>query len=247
MRLRDILSELEGRVEPLRIQAEKAEQFIALDKEKKEPGDRHLAGDPGALRQGAAGARGENLPGPGPARGAGGGASAPSGQRAEDNYRQTNQCTVAAGAGPRPRPPSLDEQAVRAEGEASLLENDAAHTRETLRRLGGPAGGGLPLRPGRRQWKSTGKRQERTAQKERQIQESREQAARLYPAPGGAAPGRRPGHPAGWSRPPRSWPSTTPPLAEQRIRPVLHPVRHGGNPPAGRGGGGQRPARPGSA
>ena len=36
VRLRDILSELEGRVEPLRIQAEKAEQFIALDKEKKE-------------------------------------------------------------------------------------------------------------------------------------------------------------------------------------------------------------------
>ena len=35
VRLRDILSELEGRVEPLRLQAEKAEQFIALDKEKK--------------------------------------------------------------------------------------------------------------------------------------------------------------------------------------------------------------------
>ena len=36
VRLRDILSELEDRVEPLRVQAEKAEQFIAFDAEKKE-------------------------------------------------------------------------------------------------------------------------------------------------------------------------------------------------------------------
>lgn len=36
VRLRDILSELEDRVEPLRIQAEKAEQFIEYDAEKKE-------------------------------------------------------------------------------------------------------------------------------------------------------------------------------------------------------------------
>ena len=35
VRLRDILAELESRVEPLRIQAEKAEQFIAFDGEKK--------------------------------------------------------------------------------------------------------------------------------------------------------------------------------------------------------------------
>ena len=35
VRLRDILTELEDRVEPLRIQAEKAQQFIAFDQEKK--------------------------------------------------------------------------------------------------------------------------------------------------------------------------------------------------------------------
>ena len=35
VRLRDILQELEGRIEPLRIQAEKAERFIAFDAEKK--------------------------------------------------------------------------------------------------------------------------------------------------------------------------------------------------------------------
>ncbi len=36
VRLRDILSELESRIEPLRIQSEKAKQFIEFDKEKKE-------------------------------------------------------------------------------------------------------------------------------------------------------------------------------------------------------------------
>ena len=73
VRLRDILSELEGRVEPLRLQAEKAEQFIALDKEKKGLEIGIYWRDSWTAWQGIMRARGENLPGPGPARGAGGG------------------------------------------------------------------------------------------------------------------------------------------------------------------------------
>ena len=93
VRLRDILSELEGRVEPLRIQAEKAEQFIALDKEKKEleigiwletleRSGKVLRehGEKISLAQAQHGELEEEI--------------RSLGQRAEENYRQTNQCTV---------------------------------------------------------------------------------------------------------------------------------------------------------
>ena len=120
VRLRDILSELEGRVEPLRLQAEKAEQFIALDKEKKgleigiwlETLDRSGR----VLRE-----HGEkNLPGPGPARGAGGGdpVHCPAHRGKPPGGKPVHR---GDGGGPR-QAAALDEQAVRAEGEASLLE-----------------------------------------------------------------------------------------------------------------------------
>ena len=169
VRLRDILSELEDRVEPLRIQAEKAEQFIAFDKEKKgleigiwletlERSGRVLRehGEKIAQAQAQHGELEEELQS--------------IGQRAEDNYRQTNQCTADMEQA-RGEAASLDEQAVRAEGQASLLENDASHSRETLGRLGSQleevsrSSGDIDV-------EIAGKRQEITA-KEQQIEESR--------------------------------------------------------------------------
>ena len=80
-------------MEPLRIQAEKAEQFIALDKEKKEleigiwletleRSGKVLRehGEKISLAQAQHGELEEEI--------------RSLGQRAEENYRQTNQCTV---------------------------------------------------------------------------------------------------------------------------------------------------------
>ena len=130
VRLRDILTELEDRVEPLRIQAEKAQQFIAFDQEKKglEIGiwlttlDRSGAvlrehGEKMALAQAQHNELEEEIQS--------------IAQRTEENYRQTNQCTVEMEEA-RNQAAALDGEAVRAQGEASLLENDAAHNREMI-------------------------------------------------------------------------------------------------------------------
>ena len=170
VRLRDILSELEGRVEPLRIQAEKAEQFIALDKEKKEleigiwletleRSGKVLRehGEKISLAQAQHGELEEEI--------------RSLGQRAEENYRQTNQCTVQLEEA-RAQAAAFDEQAVRAEGEASLLENDAAHTRESVRRLEGQVE--EVSRSGQDVDREIDQKRQEAAQKEGQIQESRD-------------------------------------------------------------------------
>ncbi len=135
VRLRDILAELEGRVEPLRIQAEKAEQFIAMDQEKRnleigiwlETLDRsgrvlREHGEKISLAQAQHGELEEEIQS--------------IGRQTEENYRRTNQCTVELEEA-RGEAASLEEQAVRAQGQKSLLENDVAHNRETIQRIGG--------------------------------------------------------------------------------------------------------------
>lgn len=170
VRLRDILSELEGRVEPLRLQAEKAEQFIALDKEKKgleigiwlETLDRsgrvlREHGEKISLAQAQHGELEEEIQS--------------IAQRTEENLREVNRCTVGMEEA-RAQAAALDEQAVRAEGEASLLENDAAHNRENLRRLEGQVE--EASRSGQDVDQEISGKREEMAQKERQIQESRD-------------------------------------------------------------------------
>ena len=170
VRLRDILSELEGRVEPLRLQAEKAEQFIALDKEKKgleigiwlETLDRsgrvlREHGEKISLAQAQHRELEEEIQS--------------IAQRTEENLREVNRCTVGMEEA-RAQAAALDEQAVRAEGEASLLENDAAHNRENLRRLEGQVE--EASRSGQDVDQEISGKREEMAQKERQIQESRD-------------------------------------------------------------------------
>ena len=170
VRLRDILSELEGRVEPLRLQAEKAEQFIALDKEKKEleigiwletleRSGKVLRehGEKISLAQAQHGELEEEIQS--------------IAQRTEENLREVNRCTVGMEEA-RAQAAALDEQAVRAEGEASLLENDAAHNRENLHRLEGQVE--EASRSGQDVDQEISGKREEMAQKERQIQESRD-------------------------------------------------------------------------
>ncbi len=170
VRLRDILSELEGRVEPLRIQAEKAEQFIALDQEKKglEIGiwlttlDRsgkvlREHGEKISLAQAQHNQLEEEI-------------QALAG-KTEENYRNTNRCTVEMEEA-RNQAASLDEQAVRAEGQKSLLENDLAHNGENIHRLEGQ------IQEASRSGEDTDQeiqaKREEMAGKDRQIQESRD-------------------------------------------------------------------------
>lgn len=133
VRLRDILTELEGRVEPLRLQAEKAEKFIAYEKEKKgleigiwlETLDRSGK----VLREheekiDLARAQHQEIEEEIEAIAA----------RIEDNFRETNQCTGLMDNA-RSQAAGLEEQAVRTEGEISLLKNDIAHNGQDITRL----------------------------------------------------------------------------------------------------------------
>ena len=92
-------------------------------------------------------------------------------QRTEENLREVNRCTVGMEEA-RAQAAALDEQAVRAEGEASLLENDAAHNRENLHRLEGQVE--EASRSGQDVDQEISGKREEMAQKERQIQESRD-------------------------------------------------------------------------
>ncbi|MCI9116265.1 MAG: chromosome segregation protein SMC [Acutalibacter sp.] len=168
VRLRDILAELESRVEPLRIQAEKAEQFIAFDGEKKgleigiwletlERSAKALREQEG--RMGEARAQHQELEETLEALSA----------RGEENLRETNHCTgqmdqLRGEAG------GLEEQAVRAEGEIGLLENDIAHNSQDMERLEGE------ILETQRSSEETGReieeKQREAGEKERQIQES---------------------------------------------------------------------------
>ena len=170
VRLRDILSELESRVEPLRIQAEKAEQFIAFDKEKRELEIgiwmETLDRSGKVLREhgekiSLAKAQHEGLQEELQAIAT----------KTEENYRQTNQCTVDMEEA-RSQAASLDGEAVRAEGEASLFENDAAHTRESIQRLEGQIT--EASRSGEDTDREIQEKRQEIEEKEQRIQESRD-------------------------------------------------------------------------
>ncbi len=133
VRLRDILTELEDRVGPLKVQAEKAEKFIAYDGEKKgleigiwletldrsgrvlrEHGEK---ADLARAQQEEIGARLEAVA-----------------ARTEENFRETGGCTVEMEA-VRADAAALEEQAVRAEGEADVFRNDLEHGDRDAQRL----------------------------------------------------------------------------------------------------------------
>ncbi len=169
VRLRDILSELESRVEPLRVQAEKAERFIAYDGEKKgleigiwletlERSGQALREQEDKLDQ--ARAQHQEVE-EGLARIA---------ARAEENLRETNQC--ASGMDQcRAQAASLEEQALRAEGDIGLLENDIAHNSQDVLRLEGE------IKETQRSAEETG---QEIARKQREAQEREGQIAKSH-------------------------------------------------------------------
>ena len=170
VRLRDILSELEGRVEPLRVQAEKAEQFIAFDQEKKgleigiwlETLERSAKvlrehGEKIDLAQAQRQEIEEELE--------------RLGARIEENYRETNRCTAQMEEA-RNRAAALEEQAVRTEGEMGLLQNDLAHNAQDQARLEEQAA--AALRSGEDTDREIAGKREEIAAKERQLEESRD-------------------------------------------------------------------------
>lgn len=135
IRLRDILAELEGRIEPLRVQSEKAQRFIEYDAEKKglEIGIwvETLNRSGKILRE-----HEEKI------------AIAES-QRIEveesiqkierdieKNFQDTNGITVKMEC-LRNEASSLDEEATRTEGEISVLENDISHANQNIKRIMG--------------------------------------------------------------------------------------------------------------
>ena len=132
VRLRDILSELEGRVGPLKEQAEKAEKFIQYDAEKKELEIgiwlETLERSGRTLREheeklGVMRAQHqeieEEIEGVN--------------RRTEENYRETNQCTASMELA-RNQAAALDEQALRAEGEIGLLNSELCLNRAAVER-----------------------------------------------------------------------------------------------------------------
>ncbi|MDE6839030.1 MAG: AAA family ATPase, partial [Acutalibacter sp.] len=133
VRLRDILSELESRVGPLKEQAEKAQKFIEYDGEKKglEIGI-WLAGldrAAEALREhqeklGIANACRQEIEEE----------IARLSRRTEENFRETGGCTARMDQ-LRDEAAALDEQALRAEGEIGLLQSELAHSRQDQERL----------------------------------------------------------------------------------------------------------------
>ena len=170
VRLRDILSELEDRVEPLRVQAEKAEQFIAYDQEKKglEIGIwlETLERSAKVLRE-----HQEKI-------------DLAQAQRQEieeelqqleaqieENYRETNRRTAQMEEA-RSQAAAFDEQAVRAEGEVGLLQNDLAHNAQDKARLEEQAA--AALRSGEDMDREIAQKREEIAAKEQQLAESRD-------------------------------------------------------------------------
>ncbi len=135
VRLRDILSELESRVEPLREQAEKAEKFIALDAEKKEleiglwletlnrsgktvrEAEERIGAAESSYREAEKAL--EDLA-----------------KEIEQNYNETNDCTARMEQ-VRNEAAETDEVATRRDGEISVAENDLAHFLQTVERLEG--------------------------------------------------------------------------------------------------------------
>ncbi|MDR0530528.1 MAG: chromosome segregation protein SMC [Oscillospiraceae bacterium] len=133
LRLRDILLELEGRVEPLRLQKEKAEKFLALAQTRKRLeiglGLHTIQQSTAALREqehkitrakaeyDAAGAQLEEV------------------EAALEELTQKAQTLTLQMEELRRGAAAQEEQAVRQEGEAAVLENTIAHNRLALERL----------------------------------------------------------------------------------------------------------------
>ncbi len=133
VRLRDILQELEGRIEPLRIQADKAEKFIAYDAEKKnleiglwlETLNRsgrvvREAEEKIGIAQSSYNEAEIELQ--------------KIAEAIERNYTETNACTAQMEA-VRAEAALSDEQAARKEGEVSVSQNDIRHAKEQIERL----------------------------------------------------------------------------------------------------------------
>lgn len=135
LRLRDIVSELEGRIEPLRIQSEKAQQFLEYSEEKRtleiglwlETLNRsgtvlREQADKISVAQSQYDAIGEEV--------------ASFEQEIEACYQKMNACssridTLHAEAAGK------EEQAARRDGEASVIENDVRHNAENVERIRG--------------------------------------------------------------------------------------------------------------
>ncbi len=133
LRLRDILSELEARIAPLREQAEKAERFLSLSSEKKnleiglwldtlnrsgrvlrEQGDKITLAQ--SQQEQAAQALDELA------------------ARIEENYTAINTCSAQMDE-LRNQAAADEESATRLEGEISVLENDILHSRQNVERI----------------------------------------------------------------------------------------------------------------
>ncbi len=133
LRLRDILSELEERVEPLRIQSEKAQQYLEYAGEKRtleiglwlhtlEKSGRVLREQEDKLlvarqEQEEAEQRISQLD-----------------QQIEGVYGESTRCTAAVDE-KRQEIARLEESAARKDGEVSVLENDIRHNQETTERI----------------------------------------------------------------------------------------------------------------
>ena len=93
------------------------------------------------------------------------------GAQAEENFRQTNLCTGQMDQ-LRTKAAALEEQAVRAEGDIGLLENDRAHNGQDIERLEGE------ILETQRSAQETGReiqqKKQEAGEKETQIQESHE-------------------------------------------------------------------------
>ena len=133
VRLRDILTELEERVGPLKVQAEKAQEFLTYEEEKKgleigvwletlERSGKTLRehGEKIAVAQAQLEETQEE--------------AAAVQARMEENFRETNLCTAQM-EDRRNQGASLEQEALRADGEAGLLENDLAHNQGDQERL----------------------------------------------------------------------------------------------------------------
>ena len=133
VRLRDILTELEERVGPLKVQAEKAQKFLTYEEEKKgleigvwletlERSGKTLRehGEKIAVAQTQLEETQEE--------------AAAVQARMEENFRETNLCTAQM-EDRRNQGASLEQEALRADGEAGLLENDLAHNQGDQERL----------------------------------------------------------------------------------------------------------------
>ena len=166
VRLHDILSELEGRVGPLKEQAEKAKRYLALAEEKKrieiglwvamlrksgrvlrEQDDKILIAK---NQHDAAGQAVDALEG-----------------EIERAFQDSNACAARADAARRSAA-GMEEEAAKKDGEISVLRNDMRHNGETAERLRGEI---------RQNSQMGGNLEKEIAEKNRQIEEKRKYIA----------------------------------------------------------------------